>query len=96
MINDDNVRQYIADNDGQGKYLLKEPMDDSGIYIAKWDMDIPEPTEQQLIDAAVIVALNNAYVPSDIQIRLKALEDKSGVTQADRDTAKQALIDARA
>jgi len=96
MINDDNVKQYIADNEGQGKYLLKEPMDGSGIYIAKWDMDIPKPTQQQLVDAAVIVAFNNAYEPSDLEIRLRALEDKAGINQGDKSAARQALIDAKA
>lgn len=96
MINDSNMKQYIKDNNGTGTYLLKDKGEGDGDFIAKWDMDIPEPTDQQLTEAAAAVEASKAYKPSDMEVRLKALEDKAGVTQGDRDTARQALIDARA
>lgn len=49
MINDYIIKQYIADNDGEGTYLLKDAGD--GDFIAKWNMNIPEPTAAQLTDA---------------------------------------------
>lgn len=50
----------------------------------------------ELVEPVEPVRVIAPYAPSDTEIRLKALEDKAGVTQADRDTAKQALIDAKA
>ena len=96
MLNDNNIIQYIADNKGSGEYLLRDAVDGSGQYIAKWDMDIPKPTEEQLIYAASIVETNNAYKPPELDVLLDALEKKSGITKADKDASRQALIDAKA
>lgn len=50
MLNTKTVSQYIKTNNGDLKgYLLKDK--GQGNFIARWDMDIPEPTEQDLLDA---------------------------------------------
>ena len=41
---------------------------------------IPEPVPQE-------------FEPSDLQVRLAALEEKAGITQADKDAARTALKD---
>ena len=95
MINNKIIKQYIEDNEGVGTYLLKDAGE--GDFIAKWDMDIPEPSKEQLINAAGIVEQQQEqrkiYKPSDTEILLHALENKAGVTQADKDASRQALID---
>ena len=54
MLNAETVSQYIKTNNGDFKgFLLKDKGE--GDFIAKWDMDIPEPTEQDLIDAQTII-----------------------------------------
>ena len=52
---------------------------------------------QKLIDKEEHEAKQNApYIPSETEILMKAIEDKSGITQADKDASRQALIDAKA
>jgi len=97
MLNDRNIRQYIKDNEGSGDYLLRDKGE--GDFIDKWDMDIPKPTEEQLIYAGEIAdqeeVERKAYKPSDTEILLHALESKAGITQTDKDASRQALIDAK-
>ena len=51
-MNDKLIRQYIRDNGGDlDGYLLKDKGDGAGDFIAKWDMNIPEPKQQDLDDA---------------------------------------------
>jgi len=42
--------------------------------------------------------LNNPepYKPTEMEILLHAIEAKAGITQADKDTSRQAIIDAKA
>ena len=93
MLTDRAIRKYIKDNNGTGIYELADSGD--GDFIYRWEMDIDKPTDQQLIDAESNAPPDNVYVPSDLEIRLDALEKKSGITQADKDASRQALIDAK-
>jgi len=93
MLNNENVEQYIKDNNGKGDYVLADSGD--GNFIYKWDMDIPEPTNEQLIAASANIVYPE-YEPTDLEIRLDALEKKTGVTQSDKDASRQAIIDAKA
>jgi len=50
----------------------------------------------ELVEPVIVPKEKPPYVPTDLEIRLDALEKKAGVTQADKDASRQALIDAKA
>jgi len=46
MLIAENIDIYIKQNNGVGTYLLRDQ--GSGNFIAKWNLDIPEPTVAEL------------------------------------------------
>lgn len=48
MINVDTINRYLKDHDlpADDGYLLKDAGE--GVFIAKWDLDIPKPTISQM------------------------------------------------
>ncbi len=53
MLNNSTIKQYIKENNGKGTYLLKDKGE--GDFIAKWDMDIPKPIDDDLVYAQEIL-----------------------------------------
>ena len=61
MLTTDTINQYLEDNalpPDEG-YLLKDA--GAGVFIAVWDLAIPEPTEGHLVAILVILALAKGW-----------------------------------
>lgn len=69
----------------EGKLLIEHDRADFSWSYENGELIEPVPEEKPI----------QPYEPSSLEIRLDALEKKAGITQADKDSSRQALIDAK-
>ena len=72
MITVEHIEKYLGDNGLSGGYLLKDK--GQGNFIARWDHDIPVPTEEDLDIYVDAVARDKATDMHNREMRISDTE----------------------